>query len=149
MTAETDHEPLVATVMSVARAQAQPMERTDEYGTTATTVRAFYTALGDGQGDDASAMVIPDKRSRPAFSPAGLTGFYGRLADPIHQVDIAQENAGTFLVHCHYATKSCVCNGAAIITTTMRNGRNFIQGIRALNGCQVLLWQNVWGCDQE
>ncbi|GAN88379.1 hypothetical protein Gain_0191_012 [Komagataeibacter intermedius TF2] len=76
-----DHECLFATVTSVPPAQAQSVERADEYGTAATTVRAFHTAQGDGQGDDASAMVLPEKRSRPAFSPAGLTGFYGQLPD--------------------------------------------------------------------
>ncbi|WP_239020019.1 hypothetical protein [Novacetimonas maltaceti] len=129
------HEPLVATVTSVSPVQAKPMEFTDEYGTAATTVQAFYAALGDGQGAEASAMVIPEKRAAPAFSPANLTRFYGGLADPIRVVGIARENDSTFIVNYHYATKSHVCNGRATVTTTMRDGRNFIQGIHALDGC--------------
>ncbi|WP_227672527.1 hypothetical protein [Komagataeibacter sp. FXV3] len=108
----------------------------DEYGTAATTIRAFYDALGDGQGGNASAMVVPEKRTRPAFAPENMTRFYGSLADPIRLIDIAQENANTFIVNYHYATKSSGCNGRVCITTTMRDGRNYIQGIRALNGCQ-------------
>ncbi|MBY4639189.1 hypothetical protein K6L44_04050 [Gluconacetobacter entanii] len=129
------HEPLVATVTSVSIAQAKPMEFTDEYGTAATTIQAFYDALGAAQGTVASAMVIPEKRSTPAFSPSNLTRFYGGLADPIRVVSIAQENDSTFIVNYHYATKSHACNGRATVTTTVRGGRNFIQSIHALNGC--------------
>lgn len=137
MAAETGHyhEPLLVTVTSIAPAQARPMDLTDEYGTAATTIRAFYDALGDGQGANASAMIVPEKRTRPAFAPENMTRFYGGLADPIRLIDIVQENTNTFIVNYHYATKSSVCNGRAVITTTMRDGRNYIQGIRALNGC--------------
>ncbi|QHC36734.1 hypothetical protein [Komagataeibacter xylinus] len=137
MAAETGHhhEPLVATVTSIAPAQAKPMDFTDEYGTAATTIRAFYTALHDAQGADAAAMVIPEKRTTAAFSPSNLTRFYGSLTDPISVLDIAQENDSTFIVHYHYVIKSRVCDGRATVTTTMRNGQNFIQGIRAMNGC--------------
>lgn len=130
-----DHEPLRATVTSIAPARAKPMDFMDQYGTAATTIHAFYDALRDGQGAVASAMVVPEKRTHPAFAPANMTRFYGSLADPISLIDIAQENADTFIVHYHYATKSSVCNGKAVITTTLRDGRNYIQGIRALDGC--------------
>jgi len=137
MGAETGHhhEPLVAWVTAVRLAGARPMDFVDEYGTAATTIRTFYTALGDGQGADASAMVVPEKRTSPAFSASGLTRFYGSLAQRIRLIDIAQSNVGTYLVHYRYATNSRVCDGQAIVTTTLRGGRNFIQSIKALNGC--------------
>lgn len=129
------HEPLIAAVTSIVPVQAKPMDFTDEYGTAATTIRAFYTALHDAQGADAAAMVIPEKRTMPAFSPSNLTRFYGSLTDPITMLDIAQENDSTFIVHYHYAIKSRVCDGRATVTTAMRDGRNYIQGIKAMNGC--------------
>ncbi|AFN55919.1 hypothetical protein FBY51_1190 [Zymomonas mobilis] len=130
------HEPLVATVTAIrpAHSQAKPMDFVDEYGTAATTIRAFYTALGDGQGEIASAMVVPEKRSIPAFSAPNLSKFYGNLTDRIQLLDIAQENTNNFIVHYRYATKSRICNSRAAVTTTMRGGRNFIQSIRTLNG---------------
>ncbi|MCH7628162.1 MAG: hypothetical protein IH997_05525 [Proteobacteria bacterium] len=137
MGAETGHhhEPLVAWVTAVGVGGARPMDFVDEYGTAATTIRTFYTALGDGQGADASAMVVPEKRATSAFSPLGLTRFYGSLAQRIRLVDIAQSNANTYLVHYRYATTSRACDGKAVVTTTLRGGRNFIQGIKALNDC--------------
>lgn len=137
MAAETGHhhKPLVAWVTAVRAVAARAMEFTDEYGTAATTIRTFYTALGDGQGADASAMVVPEKRSTAAFSPSGLTRFYGVLAQRIHLIDIAQSNTNSYLVHYRYASISRVCDGKAIVTTTLRSGRNFILRIKALNGC--------------
>ncbi|GCE89822.1 hypothetical protein MSKU15_1423 [Komagataeibacter diospyri] len=52
-------------------------------------------------------MIVPEKCSRPA----SLTRFYGGLADPIRLIDIVQEDADTFLVNYHYATKSCIYKG--------------------------------------
>jgi len=137
MGAETGHhhEPLVAWVTAVRVGRARPMEFVDEYGTAATTIRTFYTALGDGQGADASAMVVPEKRATAAFSPSALTRFYGSLAQRIRLIDITQNNANSYVVHYRYATISRICDGRAIVTTALRGGRNFIQGIRALNGC--------------
>ncbi|AEH63648.1 hypothetical protein [Zymomonas mobilis] len=134
------HEPLVATVTAVrpvsySAPQAKAMDFIDEYGTAATTIRAFYTALGDGQGAAASALVVPEKRSTPAFLASNLTKFYGSLTDRIQLLDIAQESTNIFIVRYHYAAKSHICNGRASIMTSMRNGRNFIQSIHALNGC--------------
>ena len=129
------HEPLVAWVTGVRVVGARPMDFVDEYGTAATAIRTFYAALGDGQGADASAMVVPEKRASPAFSASGLSRFYGSLAQRIRLIDIAQSNASTYLVHYRYATASRACDGRALVTTTLRGGRNYIQSIKALNGC--------------
>ncbi|KAH2821890.1 hypothetical protein KXV85_002533, partial [Aspergillus fumigatus] len=89
------------------------MDFVDEYGTAATAIRTFYAALGDGQGADASAMVVPEKRASPAFSASGLSRFYGSLAQRIRLIDIAQSNASTYLVHYRYATASRACDGGS------------------------------------
>ena len=137
MGAETGHhhEPLVAWLAAVRVAGARPMDFIDEHGTAATTIRTFYTALGDGQGANASAMVVPEKRSTDAFAPSGLSRFYGNLAQHIHLIAIAQSDANSYLVHYRYATSSRVCDGRAVVITSLRGGRNFIQSIKALNGC--------------
>ena len=108
---------------------------TDEYGTAATTIRAFYDALHAGQGATASTYVVPEKRRLAAFSPDGLTRFYGGMASPISMVDIVQRSAASFVVHYRYGTGSRTCDAHAMVTTERRNGRNFIQGIKPIEGC--------------
>jgi len=126
---------LVAWVASIRPATARPMDFIDEYGTAATTIRAFYDALRDGQGAAASRMIVPEKRSLENFSPEGLTRFYGKLAKPIRLIDIAQANATSYVVHYRYASDRRTCDGKAMVTTVRRGGRNFIQAIRPLDGC--------------
>lgn len=134
------HAPLVAWVMSVKLEAGRPnasrtLEFIDEYGTPATTIRAFYSALEDGQGEIASSYVVPEKQSIPAFVGANLTRFYGELAKPIQLIEIAQIDAESYIVKYAFATKSKACEGKANITTTVRDGRNFILSIKPLNGC--------------
>ena len=134
------HAPLVARVASVQLEdpKARPprtLEFVEEYGTSATTIRAFYSALRDGQGEIASSYIVPEKRSIPAFVGANLTRFYGGLAKPIQLIDIAQTDAESYTVKYTFATTSKVCDGIANITTAVRDGRNFILSIKPLNGC--------------
>src|SRR5580704_10848921 len=90
MAAETGHhhEPLVAWVAAI-RLESRPLAFTDEYGTAATTIRAFYAALHDGQGEIASRMVVPEKRASGPLSTGQLTKFYGQLRVPIELTDIS------------------------------------------------------------
>jgi hypothetical protein len=78
---------------------------------------------------------VPEKRSIPTFVGANLTKFYGGLAKPIQLIDIAQTDAASYTIKYTFATKSKVCDGVANITTTVRDGRNFILSIKPLNGC--------------
>lgn len=137
MAAETGHhhEPLVAWVTSIRPASGRAMSFTDEYGTAATTIRAFYDALHAGQGATASSYIVPEKRRLAAFSPDALTRYYGSMASPISMIDIVQHSANTFLVHYRYSTRTRTCDAHATITTESRNGRNFIQTIRPMEGC--------------
>ncbi len=136
MAAETGHhhEPLVAWVVTVTPA-VQPMDFIDEYGTAATTIRAFYAALKDGQGGVASQMIVPEKRGSGPFSPSVLSDFYGHLRQPIELIDISANEENEFLAHYRYAASSRVCDGRAVVRTVVRDGRNYIQSIRALDGC--------------
>lgn len=142
MNAETGHhhEPLLSSVVRVRLAAgpapiAQPLDFTDEYGTPATVIRAFYAALGDGRGETASLLIVPEKRDVPAFSPSQLSRFYGSLRIPVSVVDIAIESPDSYVVHYRYATASRTCDGRAVVRTVERSGRAYIESIRALNGC--------------
>jgi len=134
------HRPLVAWVNAVApaaRAMAGDMADgpTADYGTAATTIRAFYAALHAGQGETAAQMVVPEKRGAGPFSGAALSAFYGRLREPVDLRAVASLGADTWNVRYHYATGARVCDGRAIVETQTRGGRAYIARIRALDGC--------------
>jgi len=136
MAAETGHhhEPLVAWVISIASA-SRPMEFIEEYGTPATTIRAFYAALSDGQGDIASRMVVAEKRSHGPFSANELSRFYGHLRQPVRLEEISSNSPTEFIVRYRYAATTHECNGRAVVTTEERGGKNYIKRIAALDGC--------------
>lgn len=99
------------------------------------TVRAFYGALGAGNGTAASSQVIPEKRSRGAYSPAAMSRFYGRLPEPIRLTSIVPLAGSAYRVTYHYSAGRSRCSGSAIVSLTNRGGRNLIRSIQALNGC--------------
>lgn len=99
------------------------------------TVRAFYHALGQGDGAAASAQVIPEKRSSRAFSPEAITRFYGALPEPVQLTGIAPLAAGAYRVSYRYSTGRSHCNGSAVVSVTNRGGRELVRSIRAMNGC--------------
>ena len=64
-----------------------------------------------------------------------LTACYGSLTKPIELMDISKSNDGTFIAHYRYTSAKRLCDGKAAITTVQRGGDNFIQAIKALDGC--------------
>lgn len=136
MAAETGHhhEPLVAWVTSVTQ-DVKKLDFINEYGGPATTIRTFYETLGDGQGDVASTMVVPEKRVTGPFAANSLTRFYAHLKEPIRLLRIDQSGPNTFIAHYRYATGKSVCEGEGLVTTVTRAGRNYIESIKALKGC--------------
>ena len=106
---------------------------TDEAGEGA--VRAFYDALGAGDGTTASAQIIPEKRSSRAFSPEGLSRFYGALPEPIRITEVVPLTRGAYRVSYRYSAGRSRCNGSAVVSLTNRRGRDLIRSIKALNGC--------------
>lgn len=98
-------------------------------------VRAFYGALGRGDGEEASAHVVAEKRSSRAFSPQAISSFYGGLQEPLRLTAIAPLAGGGFRVSYRYSAGRARCDGVAVVSLTSRNGRNLIRSIQALNGC--------------
>lgn len=125
------HRPLVAWVDEITADK----DITEEYGTAASTVRAFYLALGAGDGKTASAYVVEEKRRKGPFSAQALSRFYGALSEPVELVSLDDAGKGRFTVHYRYASGSGRCEGVATVTTAERQGRFFIAGIKAHNGC--------------
>ncbi|RUY59334.1 hypothetical protein EN914_00165 [Mesorhizobium sp. M7A.F.Ca.CA.001.08.2.1] len=125
------HAPLMATAVEVNLSQ----DTTDEYGTAATTVRAFYYALEQGDGVQAAQYVIPEKRRHGPLSAAAITAFYGHLKQPLQLTSIEPQHADEFLARYGFASKSGICVGRSIVHTVRRGSKNLISSIRALDGC--------------
>lgn len=99
------------------------------------TVRRFYAALGAGDGTLASVQMIPEKRSRGAFSAEAITRFYGKLPEPVRLTEVAPLTGGAYRVRYRYSAGRSRCDGSAVVSLTTRGGRALIRSIRALNGC--------------
>ncbi|GAB5461977.1 hypothetical protein [Hoeflea alexandrii] len=125
------HRPLVAWVSAIATA-GNP---TENYGSAATTVEAFYLALGAGDGATAAAFVIPEKTTKGPFSAAELTRFYGGLREPLELISMTAISTAEFLASYRFAAGDGICDGRALVRTENRDGRFFIRSIKALNGC--------------
>ena len=104
-------------------------------GTGASAIRAFYGALGAGDGARASANVIPEKRASRAFSPSAMSRFYGHLAEPVRLTGVSPVGGDAYRVTYRYSTGRARCNGNAVVRITHRDGQDMIQSIRALSGC--------------
>lgn len=125
------HRPLLVWVKTVSSAR----DITQSYGTAATTIEAFHAALRAGNGKLAAEFVIPEKTRKGPFSPRALTAFYGSLAEPISLMDIQKIQDTLFKVRYNFRSSARTCDGVATITTTKRNGRDFIETIRTESGC--------------
>lgn len=125
------HRPLVAWVDVIS---AEDGIAADD-GSAAATVRAFYAALGAGDGVAASALVIEEKRRKGPFSARELGRFYGSLPEPLKLVSVEPAGASRFAVRYRYGSKSGRCDGAAMVRTAERQGRFYIQAIKAEGGC--------------
>lgn len=125
------HRPLVAWVSSIS----PNGDITEEYGTAASTVRAFYHALAAGDGETAAGFVVAEKRVSGPLSGHALTRFYSNLAEPLKLVDIQPVGRDRYKVLYTFKAMASLCHGAAIVTTTRRSGVSQIKSIRALNGC--------------
>lgn len=99
------------------------------------TVRAFYEALGAGDGEAASALVIAEKRSSPAYSPEAISRFYGGLPEPIRMTEVLPLGRSAYRVRYRYSAGRSPCDGTAVVTLTRRDGRDLIRSIQTPGGC--------------
>jgi hypothetical protein len=98
--------------------------------------RAFYGALGGGDGYAAAAMIDPEKRGSGALSGARMSRFYASLREPLRLTSMYPLAPDTVFVRYRFTTRrGAVCLGAANVITATRGGHLFIRAIRARNGC--------------
>lgn len=125
------HRPLVAWVSAITPYS----DPTAEYGTAATTVRAFYYALSLGNGVEATTLLVPRKQNRGAFSAERMTAFYGGLSDPLQLIDLRQQGPNEYLVQYKFRSGSRACNGRAVVKTVSIGDQFYIESIKALDDC--------------
>jgi len=99
------------------------------------TIRSFYQALGAGNGSEASAYVVPEKRTSRAFAPDAMTRFYGNLPEPIRLTGLTPLPGGSYKVTYRYSAGRTRCSGRAIVSVVQVHDRDLIRSIRALDGC--------------
>ena len=106
------------------------------YGTAETTVRAFYLALGAGNGYEANRLIIPEKRVSGPFAPDAITKFYGTLSEPLQLIDVVPVGSDEYRVRYGYtAPGGRRCDGTSLVRTTNISGIYLIASIRAVGGC--------------
>ena len=128
-----DEQPLPPELSSV-EPRSSSMTSVDQR-TGQATVRAFYEALGRGNGSAASAQIVSEKRSSRAFSPDAMSRFYGALPEPIRLTEIVPLSRGAYRVRYRYSAGRSHCNGSAVVRLTSQGGRDLIRSIEALSGC--------------
>jgi hypothetical protein len=102
----------------------------------ADVVRAFYTALGRGDGATAAALVIPE-RQKGGLGAQAMTDFFSGNFQPLQLIGVAPygQNAYQATYTFQKTAKSVVCANSVIVSVTQRNGQYLIQNIDARGGC--------------
>jgi hypothetical protein len=100
------------------------------------TVRAFYQALGKADGKTAASFIIPEKRITGPLSEDEITNFYSKLIEPLRLSNVVAAGNNQFRASYSYrASRTRSCDGSALITMTERDGRAYIETIKAFGGC--------------
>ncbi len=119
----------------VARNQASAPDSTDDEDSRMEVVRAFYLALGRGDGATANSLMTLEKRASPAFQPDAIEAFYGQMAEPLTLVSVEATGTSDYSVHYRYRKTSASCVGHAVVTTQDVQGRALIARIKPLGKC--------------
>ena len=98
--------------------------------------QAFYSALSNADGVTASKLVIPEKRTKGAFSAFEISRFYSSLSVPLRVLRIRPEYAETITVTYQYGLPNGrSCRGTSLVTLTARAEELLIESIRANSSC--------------
>lgn len=99
-------------------------------------VEGFYNALSRGDGAQANAFLVPEKRNQGPFEIAGMTRFYSAMREPLRVVGVGRLDPDIVRVQYAYVHQSGRrCDGVADVVVHRVGGRPLIERIRALSGC--------------
>jgi hypothetical protein len=128
------HAPLMLPLATIV----ETSDSRDADGGGLAAVQAFYLALAEGKGEEASRLVVPDKRAAGPFSARALNSFYGlqHLDEPLGLMEVKRSGADEFSVRYTFVSPDGRrCDGAATVRTVAVKGEKLIGAIKALNGC--------------
>jgi hypothetical protein len=101
-----------------------------------TTVRAFYTALGAGDGATAAQSVVPSKRRSGPLSASELTRYYSSFRRPLRLLRATPVDADTVRVAYDYLlSDGRLCEGQAVVDVVQGSGSGLISRIRTQGPC--------------
>jgi hypothetical protein len=110
--------------------------RPDEGSNAVSTVRAFYNALGDGDGDSAARFVVPGKRGAGPLSAGELTRYFSSFRRPLRVLRATQVSPDTVRVAYDYVLPNgALCEGRAAVRVTDSGDGTLIRSIRTLGPC--------------
>ncbi len=96
------------------------------------TAKAFYYALGAGDGEMASAFVVPEKRGIGAFNEINMTNYFGSMRKPLRVLASRLVSSDVVAVDYSYVAKSGrECAATAVVTTAFEQGKTLIKSIKA------------------
>lgn len=106
----------------------KPVESADPMA----VVARFYDALRLGDGSQASALVVPEKRGLGPFSEPNISGYFGKLPKMLQVLQIKREASDRFIVTYEYGrADGFTCATSATVTTIFSYGQHLIQKIAA------------------
>jgi hypothetical protein len=97
-----------------------------------TTVSLFYSYLSHADGNNAAALVIPEKRGIGPFNESNISNFFGQMLEPLSILEIRRIDTDNLIVKYQYKKlngKYCLTD--AQVKTTYRYGRTLIERINA------------------
>lgn len=121
---------------AVAETSEEPSSTALENGDAASTVRAFYSALGDGDGASAAQSVIPGKRQSGPLSAASLSRYYSSFRRPLRVRSVIPMDANTIEVAYDYVlADGQLCRGMSAVDVEQISGRSYVSRIRTRGPC--------------
>jgi hypothetical protein len=144
--AQGEAEPSSAVAAPAARPPATPAPAEDaaepeaEPATgaagAAATVRAFYAALGNGDGASAAQFVVPGKRQSGPLSGPALSRYYSSFRRPLRLRSVTPVDANTVRVAYDYVLgDGRLCQGQATVDVVQSGGKGLVSGIRTQGPC--------------
>lgn len=95
-------------------------------------VASFYDALRSGDGSQASALVVPEKRGVGPFSEPNITSYFSRLPQKLQVRQIKRDAPDRFSVDYEYGrADGFKCVTSATVTTVFVYGQHLVQRIAA------------------
>jgi hypothetical protein len=99
-------------------------------------VRDFYRALGEGDAQQASALIAPEARDAGSLSTERIRRFSSAVRQPLRLTGIrALDDGGVFVRYQFVSSANQLCEGSADVATTQRDARVMIRSIRTSYAC--------------